>query len=102
MLETPHLPMARPAAPGEGALRVPDWSEISARFAAARQLRAALHGEASYGGGGFARFAAVDAADGVNAKAHPVNLTGLVHGKVDAGTLSASDKGFTEADREMQ
>lgn len=78
---------------------MPAWPELAARFSAARDLRAVLHGAEARQGGGFARFCAAEAGP-VNNDDTPVNLTGLVHGKHTEAKLSPSEESFPQADRE--
>ena len=101
MYET-NLPAAGHEIPSaDGALRVPDWSELTVRLGAARDLRAALYGSNSRLGGGFARFSAAEP-EQVNANDVRVNLTGLAHGKDDAATIPVKKQGAPQVDREMQ
>ena len=99
MLERPLLPIGHESAVPDGALRMPAWSELAARFGAARDLRMTLHGPGAFSSGGFARFCATDP-DLVNNEHDGVNLTGLAHGKHTAATLSPPEESFPEAHRE--
>lgn len=110
MFESSLVPPAGDGAAGQRALHVPKWSELSARLAAARDLRRSLGQDSGRSAGSFARFAAQEG-QALNAEPGFVNLTGLADGKGDQGTRPASEvagpvpghiDGFTRADREMR
>ena len=101
MLERLSPSAGHESAGSDSALRMPEWSELAARLGAARELRAALGGSQPLSSGGFAGFCSSDS-EQVNNESADVNLTGLVHGKYAAATLSQSAEGSPQADREMQ
>lgn len=102
MMERPLFPADGESAAPDGALHAPAWPELTARLAAARDLRASLARNGLRTGGGFARFCASEA-DPVNKQPGSVNLTGSVHGKDVAAILSPPDMGSpVQADREMK
>lgn len=106
MLETPLLPSGAFDEAGGDQLRVPSWSELSAKLAAARDLRGVLATGAVRAAGSFTRFTALDAPS-LNDEPRSVNLTGLADSKCDQGKVPASQgdgqaAGFIRADREMR
>lgn len=102
MMERPLFPADGESAAPDGALHTPAWSELTARLAAARDLRASFAHTRQRAGGGFSRFCAT-ASQPVNAWPGSVNPTGSVHGKDVAAILSPPDMGSpVQADREMK
>lgn len=102
MMERPLFPADSESATADGALHVPAWPELTARLAAARDLRAALADNGLRASGGFARFCASDTQP-VNKQRDCVNPTGSVDSKDVAAILSPPDMGSpVQADREMK
>lgn len=102
MMERPLFPADSESAAADGVLHVPVWPELTARLAAARDLRAALADNDPRARGGFARFCASDIQP-VNKQQACVNPTGSVDGKDVAAILSPPDMGSpVQADREMK
>lgn len=110
MLETPLLPPDRDGNGADHALRMPMWPELTARLAAAHDLRRLLGKVQGRTAGSFAQFVAADGQP-INDRTHSVNPTALADGKDDRRTIAASEvdgpvsghsNGFTRADREMR
>ena len=106
MLESPLLPSGAADTAGGDLLRIPAWAELSARLAAARDLRGVLATAPVRAAGSFTRFVALDPAP-VNEARGSVNLTGLADVKCDQGKVPASQgdgevAAVTRADRETR
>lgn len=101
MMESLPPIFAREEGAREGGLRVPAWSDLAARLAAARDLRGTLQPERGCDGGSFGRFVSVER-EPLNANGPSVNPTGLADGKGAGRNVAASSAGSAPADREMR
>ena len=101
MFEAIDLSVSLARTPAGTDLRVPEWRELAARLAAARDLRR-MRGDANRcRGGSFARFAQ-PVPGAVNAGYADVNQPGLADGKANAGIVVAATEMAASADRDTQ
>ena len=97
MFEAAFPPRA-PEPVGDGALRALDWSEIVARLAATRDLRAVLERPIVRGGGFAPQTAAGIAGDAADERS--VNLAALATGKWADPTTAAAVPSSGRGDRD--
>jgi hypothetical protein len=101
MFEARHISAAPGGSRDGAAVRVPQWEELVARLAAARDLRRSLGDATRARGGGFARFAQPHR-QAVNTCEGEINQPGLADGRGGAGIVGAATAEAASAHRDMQ
>lgn len=95
-----NISSLKPASPGEGAeLRAFDWAELTARLAAARDLRGVVVRRRNHESASFDRLAASVIAGSPKGK-RGINPNGLGHGKSPRGNKPEVASNAANGDRE--